>query len=81
MQGMYMGEYVEEGTHNDRPYYRQRDNTGKTDAFLYYGACAGENNWVVGPELLEVCGGVYLARHSNTPTVRLAVLPWGGVGV
>ena len=34
-QGSKLGEYVEAGEHEGRPYFRQRDTRGSADMFLY----------------------------------------------
>ena len=67
-QGDRLGEYVEEGTSGGRVYYRQRDDTGKEDTFLYYnGACGDEKRWLVGRELGE-CYGLGLRNPADTAT-------------
>ena len=67
-QGNRLGEYVEEGIHNNRPYYKQRDNIGKTDTFLYYNeACEDEKRWMVGEDL-GVCRTPYLRNPADTAT-------------
>ena len=66
--GNRLGEYVEEGIHNGRPYYKQREDTGKTDTFLYYnGACEDEKRWMVGEDL-GVCRTPYLRNPADTAT-------------
>ena len=34
--GARLGEFVREGEHNNRPYYKQRDTEGRFDLYMYY---------------------------------------------
>ena len=68
--GNQLGEYVEEGTSGGRPYYKQRDDIGKTDNFLYYsGTCSDKWRWLVGPELGKCSAGLRNPEDTATPPV------------
>ena len=55
--GGALGQYVEEGTHNNRPYYRQMSNGTKRDGFLF----SKHNGWRFGSELGST--GTNFLRH------------------
>ena len=65
-QGGLLGEYMESGSSSGgRPVWRQRDDTGKTDFFLYYGgACPAGDGWLVGTELGR-CDGAGLRNPGD----------------
>ena len=61
---------MEEGTSSGRPYYKQRDNIGKTDFFLYYnGTCPDKWRWLVGPELGKCLADLRNPADTATPSV------------
>ena len=64
-----MGEYVEAGTYSNRPYYKQRDDVGKTDQFLYYeeDGCT-DNGWLVGPEVGGCESGLRNPANQTFPS-------------
>ena len=67
-QGASLGEYVEEGTSSGRSYYRQRDDTGKEDTFLYYnGACGDEKRWLVVSALGDCSAALRNPADTATP--------------
>ena len=66
LRGGWLGEYTEEGVHNERPYYRQRDDSGETDKFLFYDN-NGWGSWMVGPKLGEGSGGLRHTQSSQRP--------------
>ena len=59
--GNSLGEFVEAGEHEGRPYYIQRDTEGRSDNFLY----SEGGKWLVDNDL----GGSYgrLKNRQDTP--------------
>ena len=56
-----MGEFVREGEHNNRPYYKQRDTEGSEDIYIYYISSA---RWMVSDTLGKSSG--WLFNHQDT---------------
>ena len=59
--GNSLGEFVEAGEYEGRPYYRQRDTEGKRENFLY----SKEGEWLVGDDLGDSYGR--LRNPQDTP--------------
>merc|ERR1711953_429220 len=60
--GDLLGEFMEEGTHNQRPYYKQKDTEGNNDTFLY--SEGGE--WLVSDALGKSSDESPLINQQNT---------------
>ena len=63
--GFLLGEYKEEGTSGGKPYYKQRDNVGKIDWFLFYSGSCLDHGWRVGP-VLGACSHKFLRNPADT---------------
>ena len=62
LHGDLLGEFVEEGTHNKRPYFKQKDTEGNNDTFLY--SDGGE--WLVSDALGKSSYESLLINQQNT---------------
>ena len=61
-RGGQLGEFVEEGIYDNRPYFKQKDDTGKAATFLFHnGACGKRPVWMVGWTELGKCNAALRA--------------------
>ena len=60
-----LGEFVEAGEHEGRPYYRQRDTEGNSDTFLYFFDGWFLSGWLVSDILGDT--SAYLRNYQASP--------------
>ena len=81
-QGHRLGEFVEAGEYNGRPFYKQRDTEGTSslpgneDMFLYYSEHYSDGWWVSGT-LGGSTGSLYNDQNTSLP-MRSNWLYWDG---